>query len=397
MEITSLHKYISLNKLANGQTEVLFSGQPCLYTSKLNVIAVGESLGDYHWKINPIFAKLVYGANVFEDIPQCTETFGTDEEAVAAGLVKLHEMGAFSTEVDLPEDSYAATLNDIQDEVKATSIQNANDIMDAQKQYNESMLQIFGKELLQEVSKYPQKRKFTIHYTTKDGVSKKKSEEAYSPRGIIKSWKDTIENEYGGKLDDVKHKGVSVMNEAEEKDYKFIENSYVWGNSQGAKDRAHKKIKDLHGDTKQVQSKIQGRTSYIDNNGKEVADREVDGEGDMAWNIRIFKHNKLNESVETYDKWVNAVLSKHSDKKIKFKGRVEQGVHTTSAEVSGEDRSYGVWDHDKEEGHILGEGVIEEKKLTPKEEKEAEEILTALKKDKKFVSKYDKTFAKEAE
>lgn len=316
MEITSLHKYISLNKLANGQTEVLFSGQPCIYTSKLNVITFGESAGDYHWKINPIFAKLVYGANVFEDIPQCSETFETDEEAIAAGLVKLHEMGAFSTEVDLPEDSYAATLSAIQDEVKATVLQSANGIMDAQKQYNESMIQIFGKELLEEVSKIPQKRKFTIHYTTKDGSKKKKSEEAYSPRSLIKSWKDTIENEYGGKLDDVKHKGVSVMNEVFD-------------------------------------------TLYIDPNE------------------------------EKHIKWIEAVKAKHPDKNLQFRGRVEQGVHTTSAEVYGQDRSYGVFDHDKGEGHVFEENdQIEEKKLTTAEEKKAEEIVTALKKDKKFISKY---------
>ena len=251
MEITSLHKYISLNKLANGSTEVLFSGQPCIYTSKLNVIAVGESLGEYHWKINPIFAKLVYGANVFEDIPQCSESFETDEEAVAAGLVKLHEMGAFSTEIDLPEDSYAATMSEIQDEVKTTALQNANGIMDAQKQYNESMEKLFGKVILEAM-------------------------------------------------------------ESPSKEYKHV---------------------------------------------------------------------------EPYDKWVSDVQAKHSDKNIKFKGRVEKGVHTTSAEVAGKDRSYGVWDHDKEEGHVFEE-EIQEKTLTPAEKTKMEEIVKALKKDKKFVSKY---------
>ena len=307
MEITSVHKYISLVKLANGTTEVLFAGQPCIYSSTLPYVS--ETGPAFQWKINPVFAKLVYGANVFEDIPRCEENFPSDEESIAAGLLRLHELGAFNTEVDLPEDSYATTMNQIQDDVKMTALQNANGIMDAQKQYNESMSQLFGKELLGVVESIPQKRMFTIHYTTKDGAKKRKSEEAYSPRSLIKSWKDTIENEDGGKLDDVKHRGVSVMNEEKDED-------------------------------------------------------------------------------EKHEQWMKDVKSAYPGKNLKFKGRVEQGVNTTSAEVPGEDRSYGVYDHDKGEGVVLGEETIDEKKLTPAEKAKMEEIVTALKKDKKFVSKY---------
>lgn len=123
MEITSIHKYISLNKQANGATEVLFSGQPCL--------TVSENMMGNVWKINPVFAKLVYGANVFEDIPQCIEPSNTTEESVAAGLVKLHELGAFNTEVDFPEDSYAATMNAISEEVKQHTLKECENIVDA--------------------------------------------------------------------------------------------------------------------------------------------------------------------------------------------------------------------------------------------------------------------------
>lgn len=127
MDITSVHKYISLNKQANGSTEVLFSGQPCL--------TVSEGFMGNIWKINPVFAKLVYGANIFEDIPQCSEGSDTTEEAIAAGLLKLHELGAFTTEVDLPEDSYAATMNDIAEDVKKYTTKNSKNIIEACVKY----------------------------------------------------------------------------------------------------------------------------------------------------------------------------------------------------------------------------------------------------------------------
>lgn len=58
--------------------------------------------------------------------------------------------------------------------------------------------------------------------------------------------------------------------------------------------------------------------------------------------------------------WMDAVKKAYPEKasKIKFKGRVEGEKNTISAEVSGEDRSYGVFDMDKEEGIVLGESYI---------------------------------------
>jgi len=85
MEITSLHKYISLVNLADGSVEVLFAGQPCLYAF--------ETGDGYCWKINPVFAKLTYGANIITDIPYCTESYDSIEEAIANGLEKLHALG----------------------------------------------------------------------------------------------------------------------------------------------------------------------------------------------------------------------------------------------------------------------------------------------------------------
>lgn len=53
--------------------------------------------------------------------------------------------------------------------------------------------------------------------------------------------------------------------------------------------------------------------------------------------------------------WRDAVLAAYPDKadRIKFKGRVENRVHTISAEIPGEDKSYGVYDGDKDEGRVL--------------------------------------------
>lgn len=97
MELDSIDKYIHMTKLANG-VEVMFAGQPCLK------IMEGDA---YTWSIYPVFAKLTYGANIFEDVPYCLENFDTMEEAIADGLAKLHSLGAFVGEVDLPEDTYA--------------------------------------------------------------------------------------------------------------------------------------------------------------------------------------------------------------------------------------------------------------------------------------------------
>ena len=98
MELESLDKYIHMTKLANG-VEVMFGGQPCL--------KITEGMDSYIWSIYPVFAKLTYGANIFEDVPYCAENFDTMEEAIADGLAKLHSLGAFVGEVDLPEDTYA--------------------------------------------------------------------------------------------------------------------------------------------------------------------------------------------------------------------------------------------------------------------------------------------------
>ena len=65
------------------------------------------------------------------------------------------------------------------------------------------------------------------------------------------------------------------------------------------------------------------------------------------------KEQLTETSTEEFEKWKSDVSQAHPDKKLKFTGRVEGNKMTTSAEVPGEDRSYGVWDHDDNTGHVF--------------------------------------------
>ena len=73
-----------------------------------------------------------------------------------------------------------------------------------------------------------------------------------------------------------------------------------------------------------------------------------------------FKQFLALESKKEYtdeDEWAEAVKKAHPEvaAKLKFKGRVEGGKDTISAEVSGQDRSYGVFDNDSGKGIVLEE------------------------------------------
>lgn len=72
--------------------------------------------------------------------------------------------------------------------------------------------------------------------------------------------------------------------------------------------------------------------------------------------VQLQNHINEDKMIKDQEEWQAAVRKKYPNKAIKFKGRVEGGKSTVSAEVSGEDRCYGVWDDDKEEGEVLGEG-----------------------------------------
>lgn len=97
MDIDIIEKHVHLVQLPNG-AEVSFGGMPCLTVEGFN--------DNFTWNVNPFFAKMTYGANIFSDIPYCFEGCSSLEEAIASGLSALDEMGAFRGMVDLPEDSY---------------------------------------------------------------------------------------------------------------------------------------------------------------------------------------------------------------------------------------------------------------------------------------------------
>lgn len=97
MELDSLEKYVSLTRLPIG-VEVMFAGQPCMMVTQ-------TGMGGYTWAINPIFAKLSYGANMFTDVPSCLKDFDTMQDAIAGGFQVLSDLGAFANEVDLPDDT----------------------------------------------------------------------------------------------------------------------------------------------------------------------------------------------------------------------------------------------------------------------------------------------------
>lgn len=64
---------------------------------------------------------------------------------------------------------------------------------------------------------------------------------------------------------------------------------------------------------------------------------------------------KATKQYHDHEEWQAAVKEAYPEhaKKMKFKGRIEQGKDTISAEVSGLDKCFGVWDTDKEFGVVL--------------------------------------------
>jgi hypothetical protein len=60
-----------------------------------------------------------------------------------------------------------------------------------------------------------------------------------------------------------------------------------------------------------------------------------------------------------FESWKMAVKAANPGKTLQFKGRIEGGKHLIYAEVKGEDRCYAVWDDDRDEGELLGEGLID--------------------------------------
>lgn len=80
----------------------------------------------------------------------------------------------------------------------------------------------------------------------------------------------------------------------------------------------------------------------------------------------IVLENEGKEKFTDKNEWMAAVKRSYPDKadKIQFKGTVEDGKHLFYAQIPGEDRCYGVFNMDDDEGEVLREGVFKKKLRT---------------------------------
>lgn len=339
MEIESLHKYINLNKLANGTTEVMFAGQPCLHISETAIGSV--------WHINPVFAKLVYGANIFEDIPMCFEGLTSTEEAIASGLIKLHELGAFRTEVDFPEDTYAATMTQVQEEVKAYAIKNTSTIMESSLLYRK-VLKAIDENQFAPYNQFVEPVVAVVVEEIIDTVVAKQN-------SVFDTW--------------AKSKIVEQFNA---NDFYLVDKM-----------------------TKKIVRNLGQKTGEADQLDKQNHDENhviLSGK-----HLNRTGYAKANESVDesmddAHEQWKSAVQKAHPTVKLKFKGYIEDGKDNISAEDAATGRTHGVWDNDKNKGHIFAtnEETLDEKDMADPEMSKRGELVKAIKKDKKFVSTYGK-------
>lgn len=102
-----------------------------------------------------------------------------------------------------------------------------------------------------------------------------------------------------------------------------------------------------------------GKELRVSDKTKEAIKKIIDSEeGVEALQGKKFDQSGLiSESqkiINDYDDWIEAVKKAFPDKasRIKFKGTVVKGKTTVHAEIPGEDRSYGEFDYDKEEGWV---------------------------------------------
>lgn len=249
MEIESIAKHISLEPI-DGGTVVSYAGQVCL---RIRHTPVGM-----YWIINPPFAKMTAGVNCISGVPMCTELFPAEHEAIAAGLTKLHDLGSFRMEVDLPEDSTASELTttrgivedcrqamhshgmDIMKVISAANLLHealiacvpytgtdpvVAKIMEGRYVAPVALVEELALEVAEEPTKVvtdpmriweetrPEQKKFVVYYTDKAGKLRREVRSSFSPRGIVRQWPERAK-EFGHVLKDIKHAGSSVMADA---------------------------------------------------------------------------------------------------------------------------------------------------------------------------------------
>ena len=404
MEIDSLYKYINLNKMANGTVEVLFAGQPC--------ITVSEGLLGSVWKINPVFAKLVYGANIFEDIPVCTEGFGSTEAAISAGLVKLHELGAFNTEIDFPEDTYAATMDVVAEDVKAYALKNSGSLMEAHTKFGAIMKSIDNNTF---VSEFKEREvvpvvaesvpvETLVETPSVTEAAPTKHADIFSKWNVNKNVNESFNSDDYYLVDKESKKVIRNIGQKRISPEHFATPSKSPLLSGHIKQASHTIMSGLqlnrHGYTNESRSEYaanMGLSGALDTakngttvkkkvwlkspTGARLSDHDNEADALRTWKnldsnkgVKIMKEDDESELDITdqviaegkdidaaYEKWESDVKKTHPTKSLKFKGRIEKGVNTVSAEETGKDRSYGVWDHETNKGHVFNESTEEGK------------------------------------
>lgn len=107
MDLENVHKYISLRKKVSGVVEALYSGQVFAFVTE-------SSDGGATAYVNPVFMKLVCGAETIFDIPAPCSADSV-EEAIADCIQNLHSLNCFKeydTEFDDNEPSAAVKVNE---------------------------------------------------------------------------------------------------------------------------------------------------------------------------------------------------------------------------------------------------------------------------------------------
>jgi hypothetical protein len=94
--------------------------------------------------------------------------------------------------------------------------------------------------------------------------------------------------------------------------------------------------------------------------------------------------------IHDFEEWKEAVKAAHPDvaARLKFKGRLEHGLSTVSAEIPGLDRSFGVFTIEGEWGHgEVGTGIVLSKNKDNKMRIEAKTRLEATAPDTSKIKK----------
>lgn len=468
IDLDTIHKYVTLENQKDGSTIVRISG--------ISAAKIAKHLESYYvWEIIPAFARLSYGATTYSDVPYCLAATETLENSVADVLLKLLDVGAMQTAVDIPEDTYAATVNEVAENAKDFEkhllIEASTGVFDTAKK---SKLLISGITLseaqIEEIKTAITEDRLTAldkFHIYVDTVHKKYSF-IDENTGLLLTSKVQV-NEVVFTEEEIEEEQLveekitqTPFKEFKEKKKRIEEGLRLvstHGNTSGKQakvykdselgehkvkffvDGVHQKDADYHTDDKEDakgtantfvkegrESEYSANLSLSGDSGADDKNKKikiksptgkiVSAHATMTDAMKTFKimpnntgHKIVAESdgveidlmdlfestqkdyEKAYSKWEADATAKHGSKGIKFKGRIEKGVHTTSAEIPGKDRSYGVFDHDtgtshifEEDENVVGELIVE----SVKEDTETPVVENKVVEKNKFKPKFSK-------